>query len=293
LRKRSKRGRLVEEQWLCLPGRREVKERTGFEGEPKDRKLGDEWLGWEGSNDPDEREIDEKVSTFSILAGCALLMLVALFQLGWYLTKPRFEQISPLLSAIIEWVALVCSAIFILLCIVESISLLKFKKSLFPYTFVERLLLSLLPRTIWLGTKFGISRDRVANSFIKIHNLLVKSQAGRLNHNMLLILLPRCLRKEARSEILNRINSDAAKVYTAAGGEEARKAILQYRPSMILAVACERDLISGIKDVAARIPVFALPNKRPEGPCKNTQLALGDLEDVLRFLIPEKQKTSS
>ena len=274
-----------------LPEEGSVTEESGFEEKPKDRNLGDEWLDWEGSIDPREREIDEKVSTFSILAACALLILVALFQFGWYLTKPRIEQLSLVLSTIIEWSAMVCTGLFLVLCFAEGISLFRFKKSLFPYTFVEKLLLSLLPRTIWLGAKFGISRDRVANSFIKIHNLLVKSQAGRLNHHMLLVLLPRCLRKEARSEIINRINSDSTKIYTAGGGEEARKAIRQYRPSMILAIACERDLISGIKDVAARIPVFAVPNKRPEGPCKNTQLALRDLEDILRFLIPEKQKS--
>jgi hypothetical protein len=269
-----------------------VTEETGFDGHRKDRKLGDEWLDWKGSDDPQEFEINEKVSTFWILAACMVLILVALFQLGWYMSKPRFDQFSPVVSAVIEWCALVVTVLFFVLCVMESISLLKFRKSLFPYSLMEKLFLSLLPRTIWLGQKFGISRDRVANSFLKMHNMLVRSHASRLNHNMLLILLPRCLQKEAKSHILSRIDSDVVKVYTAGGGEEARKAIKKYRPSMILAIACERDLISGIKDVAARIPVFAIPNKRPEGPCKNTGLSAEDLEEALRFITVTKGNPS-
>jgi len=78
-------------------------------------------------------------------------------------------------------------------------------------------------------------------------------------------------------------------MYTAAGGEEARAAIKQYRPTIILAIACERDLISGIKDVAEKIPVFAIPNKRPEGPCKNTDFSLSELDEAVRVLMTAKQ----
>ncbi len=260
---------------------------------PLDRKLGDEWHDWKGGADPRDAEINEKATTFSILAVCMVVITVAALEFGWYLAKPRIDQLSPLLSAIIEWVALACGALFLLLCCLEVVWLLKLKRSLLPYVLIEKLLLSILPRTIWLGKKVGISRDRVANSFIKMHNLLVRSHAGRVDPDMLLVLLPRCLQKEARSAILKRIDSRAVKIYTAGGGEEARRAIEKYRPSLILAVACERDLISGIKDVAARIPIFAVPNKRPEGPCKNTHLAAEDLEEALRFIMAEKTESSS
>ncbi len=250
----------------------------------KDRRLGDEWQDWNGTTDPRDLEIDEKLSTFLILAGGAILLLIAGVQFGWYLAKPRIEQFSPLLSNLFQWLVIVLAFIFGILVAIETILLLKFKRSLLPYVWAERCLLSLLSKTMWLGQKFGISRDRIGNSFIKAHNLIVKSHAGELRKDTLLILLPRCLEKETRRQVIDRTNGKAVQIVTAGGGEEARKAIHQYRPSLILAIACERDLISGIRDVAEKIPVLAIPNKRPEGPCKNTNLRFGELDDALRFL---------
>jgi uncharacterized protein len=250
----------------------------------KDRRLGDEWLDWRGSGDPKDADVDEKLRTFLILAGCAILIMLAALELGWYLAKPRIEQFSVPFSRLVEWSALSLIVLFVLLAAMETILLLKFRRSLMPYIWAEKVLLSLLSKAVWLGTKFGISRDRVGNSFIKAHNLMLKSHAGELRTDAFLILLPRCLEKDARRQIVERANGRAVQIVTAAGGEEARKAIEQYKPSLILAIACERDLISGIKDVAEKIPVLAVPNKRPEGPCKNTQVYLEDLDEALRFI---------
>jgi hypothetical protein len=72
-------------------------------------------------------------------------------------------------------------------------------------------------------------------------------------------------------------------VATAGGGEEARKAIRKEKPDFIIALACERDLASGIRDVALRVPVIGIPNKRPEGPCKNTLVDLKEFKEALEF----------
>ena len=259
---------------------------AGSDSPPKagDRRLGDEWTDWNGLADPGESDVDEKLRTFLTLAGCAVLIMLAALELGWYLAKPRVEQISVPLSHLLEWSALSLIVLFVLLATLETILLLKFRRSLMPYIWAEKLLLSLLSKAVWLGAKFGISRDRVGNSFIKAHNLMLKSHAGALRADTFLILLPRCLEKNARRQVVERANGRAVQIVTAAGGEEARKAIRQYKPSLILAIACERDLISGIRDVAEKIPVLAVPNKRPEGPCKNTQVYLEDLDEALKFI---------
>jgi hypothetical protein len=254
------------------------------ETKPRDRKLGDEWLDWKGTANPTELETDERLRTFLTLAAAAILIIVASIQLGWYLTKPRFEQISPSLSTLIEWSAFVLAIVLLAVIAVETVLLLKFRRSIFPYVLAERLLLFLLSKSMWLGEKFGISKDRVGNSFIKAHNLVVKSHASAVRADTLLVLLPRCLEKEARRQVIERANGRAVQVVTAGGGEEARKAIKNSRPSLIIAIACERDLISGIRDVAEKIPVLAIPNKRPEGPCKNTHFQLDDLDDALQFI---------
>ena len=71
----------------------------------------------------------------------------------------------------------------------------------------------------------------------------------------------------------------------ALGGTEARKAIAQIRPEGIVAVACERDLLVGIKDLRGRIPVLAFTTQRPEGPCKNTLVDIEEIEHAIRLFL--------
>ena len=249
----------------------------------ENRRLGDEWLDWDGTKDSGQEQIDEKVGTFLALSAGAVSILIAGLCLGWYLAKPRIDQISPLLSTIAQWSALILVAAILLSAALEATLLAKFGASVFPYVWVEKLLLSLLPKSTWLGAKLGISKDRVGNSFIKVHNLVLKGHGREVNDSALLVLLPRCLQKEVRQQVTERVNGKAVRVVTVAGGEEARRAIMEYKPSLVLAVACERDLISGIRDVAQKIRVLAVPNMRPEGPCKNTCVRLDALDDALRF----------
>ncbi len=255
----------------------------------KDRKLGDEWADWDGRSQPYEHEIEERSTTFLILAGIALSILAGLFIVSWYMMRPRVEQFSTVLPGVIEWSMIGVSVCLLVLVSIEVFVLRKAGKSLFPYTLVERLFLLVLPKALWLGGRLGISRDRVGNSFIKVHNRVTTSNADRLNPERLLMLLPRCLGKVARSDLMSRTREYDMRVVTAGGGEEARKAIGQFRPTLILAVACERDLLSGIKDVSERVPVLAIPNRRPEGPCKNTCLQIEKVEEILKFIKARKK----
>ncbi len=70
----------------------------------------------------------------------------------------------------------------------------------------------------------------------------------------------------------------------ATGGTSARKIIKDKRPGAVLAIACERDLTSGIQDMAGILPVLGVVNQRPEGPCHNTRVDLQKVEDALRFI---------
>lgn len=259
---------------------KETDSKTG----PKDRKLGDKWLDWNGIATPAEGDIDERLGTFLTLAAGCILLLIACLGFGWYLTKPRIDQVSPLLANLIEWSVFIAVAVILILVALETTLLLKFNISLLPYTLAERLLFLFLSKAIWLGQRLGISKDRVSNSFIKAHNLIVKNYVRRLNADRLLILLPRCLRKEVKQQVIERANGLTVHIFTAKGGEDAREAIIQYKPSLILAIACERDLISGIRDVADKIPVLAIPNKRPEGPCKNTCLNFDAFDEAMRLM---------
>jgi hypothetical protein len=67
-------------------------------------------------------------------------------------------------------------------------------------------------------------------------------------------------------------------IAVATGGTLARKIVVDKKPQMIIGVACERDLTSGIQDTYP-LPVYGILNKRPHGPCFDTDV---DLEAVER-----------
>ena len=115
---------------------------------------------------PGEDEIDEKLSTFLMLAAGAVLIFIACLLLGWYLTKPRIDQISPVLSSLIGWSAIVLAADRRYPSRLETTLLLKFRKSLFPYIW-RRSSCCLFSRKACGSEEAGISKDRVGNSFIR------------------------------------------------------------------------------------------------------------------------------
>jgi hypothetical protein len=64
------------------------------------------------------------------------------------------------------------------------------------------------------------------------------------------------------------------------GGTLALEKIKQINPDVIIAVACEKELIDGIKETLD-IPLWALKNLRPNGPCLNTKIRLEELVEIL------------
>jgi hypothetical protein len=65
-------------------------------------------------------------------------------------------------------------------------------------------------------------------------------------------------------------------------GQLARRAIRERKPKAVVAVACERDMVSGLHDVAGRVPVLGLTMQLPNGPCKDASIDIGKLEDFVR-----------
>lgn len=70
----------------------------------------------------------------------------------------------------------------------------------------------------------------------------------------------------------------------ATGGTLARHFVKQYRPRAVVAIACERDLTSGIQDTQP-LPVLGVLNLRPHGPCLNTQVNLNQVEQAVQFFL--------
>ncbi|HHW13778.1 MAG TPA: DUF116 domain-containing protein, partial [Firmicutes bacterium] len=85
-------------------------------------------------------------------------------------------------------------------------------------------------------------------------------------------------------EVVALAESRGVRVAVATGGGMARKIIHDLRPAAVVAVACERDLTSGLLETFP-LPVYGIVNDRPEGYCVNTRVNLERLKAALdRFL---------
>ncbi len=253
----------------------------------KDRKLGDEWADWEGNIDA-QADVNQPKSKFIFISVFLLFLIVAgLFGI-WYLIAPRINQLGPHLAfgtKVVYWGA---SGLFVLFYMGVLVEIATGKIAFFPYRTSEAFLLFLLPKIVWLGGKIGLNRDQIGNAFIKANNALTASYNRKINKSKILVLLPRCLKKDIRKSILSMVEGYNCSVHTVGGGEQARQAVKKEKPTCIIALACERDLVSGIRDVALKIPVMGIPNKRPEGPCKNTLVDLEMFEEILKQCNPRK-----
>ena len=101
----------------------------------------------------------------------------------------------------------------------------------------------------------------------------------------LLVLIPRCLSKTTLDEVLEVAGRYDVPVFIATRGQLARRAIRERRPRAVVAVACERDMVTGLHDVAAKIPVLGLTMQLPAGPCKDAVLAIGKFESWVQSFV--------
>lgn len=250
------------------------------ETEPDKRRLGDEWADWDGRIDETSADTDGRVFIGVSLATIVVILgLTALF--GW-LIYPRLRQIGDFLGTIFNVLYFSLAAVLVgwlLLFIWGAITKHPFLSGLI---IVPKLVNLLLEISIWIGKVFGISRDRLVNSFLKLHNLFLSSDPRRVPPEKMLLLMPRCLTRENNVALRHMRDRYGFELAAAGGGGEARRKIREIRPSLIIAIACERDLLTGFTDVNPHIPVIGFPNYRPCGPCKNTEVNLDQIEAAVK-----------
>jgi hypothetical protein len=239
-----------------------------------------------------------------LLAVTCLLFTVLLAML-WYVPYVGLTNISPKLPLILG----VVFAVF-LLGVIGGLVLLALTVMLGRDLFFSKKLRGaviklLLPMMSGVGKLCGVSKKQVRRSFIEINNQLVLAQQYRTTPDKLLLLMPHCLQfHECQFRITgSTVNckrcgkcpikglAELSEKYgvglaVATGGTLARRIIVDRRPRMIIAVACERDLSSGIQD-SYPLPVFGVINARPHGPCYDTLVDLDKVEEALKtFLLP-------
>lgn len=235
-----------------------------------------------------------------MLASCVLVCLCVLlfFILPWFGAN----------NAVIEAASISIGALIILVLAWLCGSLIfhvHTGKNLPGISSVKHVMLRLfLPLMEICGKIAGMDRATVRRSFIKVNNELVLANNIHVRPDKLLLLLPHCVQASACplrlhfqpencrncgncqvGRLLNLKKKYGFKMAIATGGTIARKIVVECRPKMIIAVACERDLTSGIQD-SYPLPVFGILNSRPKGPCHDTLVPMSHLENAIRrFLI--------
>ncbi len=154
----------------------------------------------------------------------------------------------------------------------------------------------------WLGKLLFQKKLDIQESFLNFNNEIVLSAAAKISHTNILLLLPHCLQssrctvrvtsdinncKDCKmcniSDIKALAHKHQVQAAVATGGSLARKFILDLKPDVIVAVACHRDLVDGLRD-AWRHSVYAVLNERPKGPCFETEVSIKTIEfAILKF----------
>ncbi|MBR1580894.1 MAG: DUF116 domain-containing protein [Selenomonadaceae bacterium] len=163
----------------------------------------------------------------------------------------------------------------------------------------------LFPMSVRIGRLFGISRRQLEGSFIAVSNLIFLKCGIKVKADRLLVLVPHCLQLATCPHKITRDPNNCKRCggcnigdlmklsdelgfhfLVATGGTLARQFVKKTRPKAVLAIACERDLMSGIQDVYP-LPAVGVLNIRPNGPCYNTRVDMNDVRRMLEKIIED------
>src|SRR5690606_14058384 len=203
-----------------------------------------------------------------------------------WLTAPRLAQLWAPLPAILG-LTLAAGILGYAAWLAALAISLRIGRNLLPRKLAEQgLLAAALPIAERTGRWFRISRDRAGNAGLRVYNALAaaRSRPG-VRPDELLVLLPRCLDKESMQRAMALSARYGLPLFVAARGRYAREMISRKRPRAVVAVACERGRVSGVRDVAGRLPVLGTTLSLPDGPCKNTGADIEALEGQIRTFL--------
>lgn len=255
---------------------------------------------------PSENNTPPRKRLFISLMGITCLILVGMIFMAWWIPNRGLANIHPNLPNIVGIVVVVLSGMAILgtglLVLTTALG-----KDIFFTRFMRLVVIKfLLPMIELVGRCLGLNKDSIRQSFIAMNNSLVISQRQRVRPDRILVLLPHCIQLfDCEIKVTGDIHKcvqcgrcdikglvDISRRYridisVATGGTLARKVIVEKRPKLVLAVACERDLTSGIKDCYP-LPVIGILNDRPYGPCFNTKVDVAKIDAALsQIILPE------
>ena len=249
-----------------------------------DRRLGHEWDEWNGHPLPGGGDFSAAPGVFFRFAALTIATATGVAALLLYLIGPRLSTLSALVPRILWLVLALFAALEWLYLSVLAASFYS-GRNLLPERVLERgPYLQLMNYTSLVARGFG-KRDWVEHAAIDIYNTLAERRGRRVGKGELLVLIPRCLSKQALDGVLEIAGRYEVPVFVATRGQLARRVIRERRPRAVVAVACERDMMTGLRDVAGKLPVLGLTMQLPNGPCRDASIDLGQMERWVQGLV--------
>lgn len=229
----------------------------------------------------------------------AALFLYGMWKITYLGLSDIWEKLPSMLGAFLFSVSLF--SIGIVFNMVLAMEGLPFLPLLRHYSYA--LIRLLFPMSVRIGKVFGINRRQLEGSFIAVSNLIFLKCGIKVKADRLLVLVPHCLQLATCPHKITRDPNNCKRCggcnigdlmklseeigfhfLVATGGTLARQFVKKTRPQAVLAIACERDLMSGIQDVYP-LPAVGVLNIRPNGPCYNTRVDINDVRRMLEKII--------
>jgi hypothetical protein len=248
---------------------------------------------------------------FLSLSFLGVIALGLIFLGFWYLVEPRLALVYSELPLAVGMILVATYLAVVALFVLIVMSTYAQKDFISAKKITVRIL---FPLAQAIGAFLRIPKDEIRGSFVEVNNSLVRASSRLVPGDRLLLLLPHCLQSfecphrvtsEVRncrrcggceiSDLISMCDDFGIKMSIATGGTLARRVIVETRPRAIVAVACERDLTSGIQD-AYPIPVIGVLNERPFGPCRDTRVDLSKVQAAVEFFLgdrPEQRDPAS
>lgn len=229
----------------------------------------------------------------SLLIIAAFTSLLVIFSIAY-----AYASLTAYNIILLAFISIVGLCLFLLLAMIAVIVTTFKNKRIddFFKPFLKMGMNILLPLAILFAKANSKLKKQIRCFYIELNNIVVESDTNKkYREEDVMLLLPHCLQNSQCGlkvtsdtnlckrcglckigELMDYAEKRHINMFVATGGTVARNVIKKTKPKLIISVACERDLMSGILDVKG-IPVIGVTNKQPNGPCFNTDVDFSEI----------------
>jgi hypothetical protein len=268
---------------------------------------------WQGSSE--SVEYRPSIAPFLGLLAASAVGVIALGFFVWFIPTVGLANIHPALPYVTGGIVLAIALFILAAAAFISIAVLKGRSgelrdptaiagAFLGSNWLRWMLFKLFMPLMVMGRGvFRMPKITIERAFIDINNQMVRLMARKLKPECLLILMPHCIQfddcniKVTRDvkncagcgrcevgELVELMEEFGINLFISTGGTVARKKVHEHKPDAVIAVACERDLTSGVQD-AYPLPVLGIVNKRPKGYCIETGVEIPEVRRAILDLV--------